>query len=75
MTGGARFIGSHIAEGLAGKHEVVVLDNLFSGKLENIVHLTDRITFVRGSATDLSLLKEVFAGADGVFHEAAIAYL
>jgi len=73
VTGGAGFIGSHIAEGLAGTHEVVVLDNLFSGKLENIVHLTDRITFVRGSVTDLPLLKEVFTGADGVFHEAAIA--
>ena len=73
VTGGAGFIGSHVAEGLAGKHEVVVLDNLFSGKLENIAHLLDRITFVRGSVTDLPLLKKVFTGADGVFHEAAIA--
>ncbi len=37
VTGGAGFIGSHIVEGLAGqKHEVVILDNLFSGKMENI---------------------------------------
>ena len=37
FTGGAGFIGSHIVEGLAGqKHDVLILDNLFSGKRENI---------------------------------------
>jgi UDP-glucose 4-epimerase len=76
VTGGAGFIGSHIVEELAkNNHEVVILDNLFSGKQENIAPFLkkDTVTFVQGSITDLPLLKTIFEGADGVFHEGAIA--
>jgi UDP-glucose 4-epimerase len=76
VTGGAGFIGSHIVENLAqNNHEVVILDNLFSGNLANIKPFLkkDSVTFVRGSITDLPLLAKTFEGADGVFHEAAIA--
>lgn len=76
VTGGAGFIGSHIAEDLVKKgHEVLVLDNLLSGKLENIAHLVDRenFIFIQGSITDLPLLKDLFSDVDGIFHEAAIA--
>jgi len=76
VTGGAGFIGSHIVEELARKnHEVVIVDNLFSGKLENIAPFLkkDNIMFVEGSITDLPLLKTTFEGADGIFHEGAIA--
>lgn len=75
VTGGAGFIGSHIAEALANRgDEVVIVDNLFSGKLENIRHLTDRptVTFIHGSIDDPSLLQNVCTNADGIFHEAAI---
>lgn len=73
VTGGAGFIGSHIVEALAGKHEVVVIDNFFSGKRENLSEFSDSVQVIRGSITDLSLLKNEFKGADGIFHLAAIA--
>lgn len=76
VTGGAGFIGSHIAEELAlQEHEVVILDNFFSGKKENIRPLlrNKHVTLVNGSITDRSLLVKACDGADGVFHEAAIA--
>jgi len=74
VTGGAGFIGSHIAESLSKKHEVIILDNLFTGKRENIESLLDEKTIecVEGSITDSSLLHDVFQNADGIFHQAAI---
>lgn len=76
VTGGAGFIGSHIVEELARQeHEIVIFDNLFSGKLENIQPFLKegKVTFVKGSVTDLAVLKKIFEGADGIFHEGAIA--
>ena len=76
ITGGAGFIGSHIVEELAQQqHEVVIFDNFFSGKMENIQPFLKKnhVMFVQGSITDLSVLKKIFEGADGIFHEAAIA--
>ncbi|QSZ67896.1 SDR family oxidoreductase [Methanofollis aquaemaris] len=71
VTGGAGFIGSHIAEVLSNEHEVVVIDDLSTGHRENIQDFD--VEFVEGSVTDLPLLREIFRGADGVFHQAAIA--
>ena len=76
VTGGAGFIGSHIVEELVQRNnEVVILDNLSSGKKENILPFLKNkvVTLVQGTITDLPLLKKTFEGADGIFHEAAIA--
>ncbi len=76
IAGGAGFIGSHIAEELAGSgHEIVIIDNFFSGKTGNIAGLLaqENVELAEGSVTDMPFLREAFAGADGIFHEAAIA--
>ncbi|MCK9307166.1 MAG: SDR family oxidoreductase [Methanoculleus sp.] len=76
VTGGAGFIGSNLAERLArDDHDVLIIDDLATGRRENIEHLLShpRVTFIEGSVTDLDLLMEVFPGADGIFHQAAIA--
>jgi UDP-glucose 4-epimerase len=75
ITGGAGFIGSHIAEALIQRgYRVSVIDDLSSGSLENIrEHIQSKqLDFLGGSITDLPLLKQSFAGADYVFHQAAI---
>ncbi len=73
VTGGAGFIGSHIVEAIAGSHEVVVIDNLSSGKLENLSGFSTNVHHIPGSITDLPVLREAFSGADGIFHLGAIA--
>jgi len=74
VTGGAGFIGSHIAQTLADHgHEVVVLDDLSTGHLHNLAGFRDRVEFVEGSICDLALLQDVFQGVDVVFHQAALA--
>ena len=73
ITGGAGFIGSHIAEAIAGSHDVIIIDNYSSGKAENLARFSDKVQFIAGSITDLPLLSDVFSGADGIFHLGAIA--
>lgn len=70
VTGGAGFIGSNLCQELSKEHEVVVVDNLSSGKAENLEGLD--VSLLEGSITDLELLKKAFFGADWIFHEAAI---
>ena len=76
VTGGAGFIGSNLAEELAKEqeNEVVVVDNLSTGRRENLQNLKNlkKCLFVEGSVTDLDLVRGVFKGCDFVFHQAAI---
>ncbi len=73
VTGGAGFIGSHITEKLVELgHEVIVLDDLSTGREENLEHLMNSITFIKGSITDTALLHEVMQGVQVVFHQAAL---
>ncbi|RKZ12264.1 GDP-mannose 4,6-dehydratase, partial [bacterium] len=73
VTGGAGFIGSHLARELVARgHEVVVLDNLSTGRRENMSDYLDRIRFVEGSITDLETVEDCCTGVDCVFHQAAL---
>lgn len=71
VTGGAGFIGSNLVEELAKEHQVKVIDNLSTGHIENLDQIRG-VEFVRGSITDLDLLKEVFSDVDYVYHQAAL---
>jgi UDP-glucose 4-epimerase len=72
VTGGAGFIGSHIAERLVREgHTVKALDNLSSGKRENLAHLPE-VELVVADVRDAPQLEWHMAGCDLVFHEAAI---
>ncbi len=72
VTGGAGFIGSHLVEKLValGAH-VTVIDNLRTGKLENLAAVSSVITFINGDIRDKELCIKVLIGADAVFHLAA----
>ena len=87
VTGGAGFIGSHLAEALSERgYHVIILDDLSTGRMENIASLTNpqchsslrsesqrNVDFIRGSITDLPLLHKLFQGVEYVFHQAALA--
>jgi len=74
VTGGAGFIGSHIAEHLIRQEqEVVVYDNLSTGKLSNLDAFADKVEFIQGDIRDGARLQQALRGVDVVFHEAAVA--
>ena len=76
VTGGAGFIGSHLAEELARRgYHVIIIDDLSTGKKENIADLIrkDNARFIQGSILDLHLLEKTFSGVDFAFHLAAIS--
>ena len=68
ITGGAGFIGSHIACKLVEDNEVIVIDNLYTGKEENVPPGTK---LIRADIRDYSVITELISQADYVFHEAA----
>ncbi|CAB49227.1 SDR family oxidoreductase [Pyrococcus abyssi] len=68
VTGGAGFIGSHIAEALKEENDVVVIDNLYSGKPENV---PEGVKFIEADVRDYESIAEIVSSADYVFHEAA----
>ncbi|QSZ67870.1 SDR family oxidoreductase [Methanofollis aquaemaris] len=74
ITGGAGFIGSNLARTLSLDHEVTIIDNLSTGRMENIQDLVDSedISFVQGDINDTDLLENLFQDADGIFHQAAL---
>ena len=72
VTGGAGFIGSHIADKLLKDgHRVRVIDNLSTGNAQNMQHLNG-VEFHEVSITDKEALTPIFEGVDTVFHQAAL---
>jgi UDP-glucose 4-epimerase len=74
ITGGAGFIGSHLAERLVARGDrVTALDDLSTGRMENLAALRDeaRFRFVLGSVEDEKIVAELMAGCDSVLHLAA----
>jgi len=73
VTGGAGFIGSHLAERLVAEHhEVVVLDDLSTGRREYLAPVRHRIRFIRGSVLSAEVCRRAVQGCDYVLHHAAI---
>jgi UDP-glucose 4-epimerase len=73
VTGGAGFIGSHIAETLVQLGETVkVLDNLATGSQDNMASFIDHVEFIEADITNLDSIKGAFKGVDYVMHQAAI---
>jgi len=74
VTGGAGFIGSHIAEALVRRGDRVrVLDNLSTGNLANLAAFRDRIEWIEGDIVNAATVDRAVEGVDCIFHEAALA--
>src|SRR3989338_2682723 len=72
VTGGAGFVGSNIAEALVERgHDVIVLDNFFMGKKENLQEISDKIELVEGSIIDENLINEITKDVDVICNQAA----
>mgnify|MGYP006091013151 FL=1 len=76
ITGGAGFIGSHLCDYFISKNikEIICLDNLSTGKKQNIIHLIgkENFKFINGDIRDLSVCQSVCKNIDYVFHQAAL---
>ena len=73
VTGGAGFVGSHLVKLLVKKgHEITVIDNLHTGKKENLDEVKDEIEFLNIDIQDYDSMEKNMRDIDGVFHQAAL---
>ena len=74
ITGGAGFVGSHLAEELIKRGDsVTIVDDLNTGKMTNLEKIKEKINFIKGDIRDHILLKDICKEKDGIFHLAARA--
>jgi UDP-glucose 4-epimerase len=71
VTGGAGFIGSNIVDRLSPDNNVTVLDNLFTGSINNLEKSRDRITFIEGDIRNRELIEDIVGRVEYIFHLAA----
>jgi UDP-glucose 4-epimerase len=72
ITGGAGFIGSHLADALIARGDsVTILDNMSTGSKKNIAHLEGKVTIIEGDIRDKALVEKLVAESDITFHMAA----
>lgn len=73
VTGGAGFIGSHLVKKLVREgHDVIVIDNLYRGKLSNLEGILDKVNFVKLDILDFENLKDSIQNVNGIYHQAAL---
>ncbi|MBN2372633.1 SDR family oxidoreductase [bacterium] len=73
VTGGAGFIGSNIVDALLDKGEKVrVVDNISTGKRQNLLPFMERIEFIEADILDMDIMKDACKGVDFVIHQAAL---
>lgn len=73
VTGGAGFVGNYLVKMLIKEnHDVVVIDNLYRGKLKNLKEVSDKIQFEKIDIRDFDAIRTIIKNTDGVFHEAAL---
>ena len=74
VTGGAGFIGSHLVKNLVEHgNEIIVIDNLNTGKKKNIEKFSEKINFFKVDIRDFDAIEDILKNIDGIFHEAALA--
>jgi UDP-glucose 4-epimerase len=74
VTGGAGFIGSHIVDALVARGDrVTVLDNMSTGREENLASVRDRVELIQGDLADADVVRSAVQGVDSIFHQAALA--
>lgn len=74
ILGGAGFLGSHLADALLKKkHKVKIIDNLSTGRIENIKHIKKKIKFIKADISKSGRWQNEFKNVDYVFHLAALA--
>ena len=73
VTGGAGFIGSHLVKHLVSLgHDVIVVDNLYRGRLSNLDGVQEKVNFVKLDILNYDELKKYLQNVDGIFHQAAL---